>query len=371
MPRILARATSAVAIAVLAATGLPGCSDDAPDDDAAPSDSADAAATEPAAVAAAPSAGCASPGEVVAEAGPEGHERVTITSGGQERWYLRRLPPAHDGSSPVPVVLDFHGYSEGAEVHVAMSDLGTFGDAEGFVTITPHGQGPVPRWDVDLDGDDLAFVGDLLDEVEATLCVDTNRVYATGLSNGAFLTSAIACRYAARVAAVAPVAGVRDIEGCDPDRPVPVVAFHGTDDEFVTFDGSPGGAVADLPAPDGSGRSIGDLQEEGESGPGPDADAGPPPPGVPDIVAAWADRNGCEGDLAAEPVADDVTVDRYDCPAGASTELVRIEGGGHAWPGSELSAAVADIVGHTTMSISANEVMWAFFQDHPLTPGES
>lgn len=371
MPRIFAHAMSAVAVAVLVAAGLPGCSDDGPSDDAAGDDPAatDGTGTDPVAVAAAPSSGCASPAEVAAEAGPDGHERVILASGGQERWYLRRLPPAHDASSPVPVVLDLHGYSEGAEVHVVMSDLGTFGDTAGFVTITPQGQGPVPRWDVDLDGADVAFVGDLLDEVEATLCVDTNRVYVTGLSNGAFLTSAVACRYAARVAAVAPVAGVRDIDGCDPDRPVPVVAFHGTDDEFVTFDGSLGEAVADLPAPDGSGRTLGDLQEEGD--PGLDADAGPPPPTVPEIVAAWADRNGCQGDPASEPVADDVTVERYDCPAGASTELVRIEGGGHSWPGSELSAAVADIVGHTTMSISANEVMWAFFQGHPLTPDDA
>ena len=354
--------TAALAVTVVAA-GLVGCSDDDG------GDASDAGTTTtggaPGEVAAAPSAGCTSPEDVATEAGPEGQERVTTTSGGQDRWYLRHVPEAHDGSTPVPLVVDFHGYSEGAEVHVQMSALSAYGDEQGFVTVTPHGEGEVPRWDTTLDGGDMDFVGDLLDEVEASLCVDTNRIYVTGLSNGAFLTSAIACRYADRVAAVAPVAGVRDVENCEPARPVPLLAIHGTEDEFVTFDGTPGDAVANLPAPDGSGRTIGELRAEGEDTgrPAPPPDA----PTIPEIVAAWAERNGCEGPPAEEPLADDVALERYDCPTGADTGLIRIDGGGHSWPGSELSAAVEEIVGHTTMSISANEVMWEFFLDHPLT----
>ena len=54
----------------------------------------------------------------------------------------------------------------------------------------------------------MKFVGDLLDDVERTVCVDQSRVFATGLSNGAFMASAIACEYSDRVAAVAPVAGI-------------------------------------------------------------------------------------------------------------------------------------------------------------------
>lgn len=57
----------------------------------------------------------------------------------------------------------------------------------------------------------------------------------------------------------------------------------------------------------------------------------------------------------------------YSCPQGADVELYRIEGGGHSWPGSDFSARVESYVGPTTFSIDANEVMWSFFQDHPLT----
>jgi polyhydroxybutyrate depolymerase len=183
--------------------------------------------TDPARAAARPSAGCKAATPVAA-----GEEKVTLTSGGAERWYFRHVPPGYAAAKPVPVVLDLHGYSEGATVHTHMSDLGSFGDTNHFVTITPQGTGAVARWDTNLDSPDLTFIGDLLDQVGRTVCVNERRVYVTGLSNGAFLTSAVACKYADRIAAAAPVAGIRDIPGCKPARPVPVIAFHGTADGF-------------------------------------------------------------------------------------------------------------------------------------------
>ena len=77
----------------------------------------------------------------------------------------------------------------------------------------------------------------LLDEAEATLCIDTNRVYFAGLSNGAMMTSSIACELSGRVAAAGAVAGVADPDGCAFSRPVPLVAFHGTDDQFLAYTG--------------------------------------------------------------------------------------------------------------------------------------
>jgi polyhydroxybutyrate depolymerase len=298
-----------------------------------------------------PSTGCGRPSVAA------GETSETVTSGGRERAYFLHVPPAHDGTTPLPLVVDFHGYSEGGEIHVAHSALGPYGDEQGFVTITPDSGYEVPRWDVNLESEDVAMVGDLLDQAEATLCIDTRRIFVTGLSNGAFMTSAVACAYSDRVAAVAPVAGIRDIGGCSPERPVPVVAFHGTDDGFVTYEGGFGQDAADLPAPDGSGQ-VGDLIDEDEPR--------PPGPSIPEITTAWAERNGCGPEPAEEPVADDVTLLSWDCPAGAEVELYRVEGGGHTWPGSEFSGRIENIVGTTTFSISANEVMWEFFRTHPL-----
>jgi len=64
--------------------------------------------------------------------------------------YIRHVPPAHDGETPIPLVVDFHGYSEGAQIHAQHSALGPFGDQEEFVTVTPQGLGEIPRWDTGL-----------------------------------------------------------------------------------------------------------------------------------------------------------------------------------------------------------------------------
>lgn len=326
---------------------LAACSSGGDDDASAPASTT--STTDAAEVEARPSAGCGGAGVPA-----PGQTEERLTSAGVERTYIRNVP---DADGPLAMIVDFHGYSEGAAIHVQMSGLPAYGDDEGFVTLVPSGLGDPARWDVALDSPDLAFAGDLLDEAERTLCIDLARVYVTGLSNGAFMTSSVACRYADRVAAVAPVAGVQDPEGCDPDRPVPLLAVHGTDDQFVAYDGGLGERALDLPAPDGSGRT---LREAG-------APALPAGPSVPEILEAWAARNGCEGvDPETTSVGEDVDRITHDCPRGAEVELYRVDGGGHAWPGSRLSAAVESIVGFTTMTVSANELLWAFFQEHPL-----
>lgn len=348
----------AVAVVASVAMLLAACADDS-ETSATPTDpqpssraTSTTAGFEPESVPAEPSAGCDSGG------GPPAADSVeTISVAGGDREYQRHLPPGRDESTPLPLVLDFHGYSEGASIHARHSDLGSFGDDAGFVTITPQGQGAVPLWDFGADSVDVELTGAILDAEEAALCVDTNRIYVTGLSNGAMMTSTIACELEDRIAAVAPVAGIRDPDACEFDRPVPVVAFHGTEDNFVSYEGGLGPAVADLPTPDGSGDTLGEADDTIDEPAGGDS--------VPELVAAWAQRNDCEPAAEEEQVADDVTLIGFDCPSGSTTELYRVDGGGHTWPGSEFSDQIEDIVGPTTFSIDANEIMWDFFQAHP------
>ena len=304
---------------------------------------------------AAPSSGCRNTTAALAA----GEERVKLNVNAVERWYLRHVPPAHDGVKPLPLVLDLHGYLEGAVVHAVQSSLGAFGDQHGFVTITPQGLGGVPRWETAVGSDDVVFIGDMLDHVEQNLCIDRAREFVTGLSNGAMMTSVVACALADRIAAVAPVAGVTDVAGCKPARPVPVVAFHGTADPFVAYDGGLGPAVANLPAPDGSGKTL------GESG----VLERPKGPSIPEVMQAWARRNHCEGKAVEKYIAADVTELTFACPVGADVELYRVQGGGHSWPGSVFSKQIENVVGSTTDSISADAVMWDFFRTHPLTGG--
>jgi polyhydroxybutyrate depolymerase len=296
------------------------------------------------------SAGCDS-----AVAVSPGETKVTMRSGGVERWFLQQVPGAPSG--PLPLVVDIHGYSEGAEIHSKLSALGPYGDEHGFITLTPQGTGDPVRWDTGLDSPDVHFVEDLLDEAERTLCVDTSRVYVTGLSNGAFMTSTLACVLADRVAAVAPVAGIRDPKGCEPSRPVPVLAIHGTADTFVAYDGGLGESALDLPAPGGG--TLRDVPKGAVEVDG---------PSIPDITAAWAKRDGCGADDRTVEVTADVDRITWPCPKGVQVDLYRVEGGGHSWPGSPLADVIQGVVGKTTTTVSANALIWNFFQSYRLPP---
>jgi polyhydroxybutyrate depolymerase len=231
------------------------------------------------------------------------------------------------------------------------------------VTITPQiTESGVARWDYSADSADIAYIGTLLTHVENSLCVDERRVFVTGLSMGAFTTSAIACELPRRIAAVAPVAGLQAFSWCHPNRPVPVVAFQGTADPFVSYGGGPGPQALKLPATDGSNLTIGQEIKIHPHIPG-----NPLPQSIPSQVATWARRNGCASKPANSRVGSDVTLVSYPCPTNGAVRFYIIKGGGHTWPGGPAGVFPASIVGQTTTSISANDIMWSFFRAHPLT----
>jgi polyhydroxybutyrate depolymerase len=303
-----------------------------------------------------PTTNTAPPGEgpAVASAGCEAGEhpavkaeKRTMEVAGEERYFLLTVPE-DTASVPAPLIFDFHGLMEGAEVASMASLLPELGQREGFITIVPNGRGNPVRWDVGLDpadNPDMAFVEAMLDTVSAEQCVDTSRVYATGLSNGAAMTSAVACAFPNRFAAVAPVAGL--LSQCDSaDRPIPVLGFHGTADPILFFNGGTGDLGGLLTG--GTNAAVApEADLEGE--------------GYPAYVAAWAERNGCQDSFTDERIADDVIQRTYDCPAGADVVFDIVVGGGHSWPGSEFNMKLENIMGPTTPNLDASAAMWEFF----------
>jgi polyhydroxybutyrate depolymerase len=179
------------------------------------------------------------------------------------------------------------------------------------------------------------------------------------------MASAIACQYSARVAAVAPVAGIDALAHCPTTRPVPVVAFHGTADPLIHYDGTPSTVAQNLPAPDGSNKTAG--QEAKQFG---DKGIFRKGPSIPEQAASWARRNHCSTTHTTTSVTTHVALLAWSCPHHADVELYRIRGGGHSWPGSQESAEIAKVVGPTTFEISADAEMWSFFRSHPLTSSD-
>jgi polyhydroxybutyrate depolymerase len=260
----------------------------------------------------------------------------TISSGGVDRTFDVHVPASYDPTHRTPVVLDFHGYSSNAAQENLLSGMDAKSDDAGFIAVHPQGTGVTPSWNAGVccgeaaaNGvDDVAFVGDLLDELESRLCVDPTRVYATGMSNGAFLSHRLGCELADRIAAIAPVAGVVGVATCAPSRPIAVMHFHGTADTLVPYDGNPSMGFAS----------------------------------VADSFSGWADRDGCTGTPTETFAKGDSSCQTYaQCAGGVEVTLCTVTGGGHTWPGG----VPVPSLGYTTTDLSATDAMWTFFQAHP------
>jgi polyhydroxybutyrate depolymerase len=188
--------------------------------------------------------------------------------------------------------------------------------------------------------DEVAFIDALLGDLARAYPVDARRVYATGMSNGAVMAYRLAAELSARIAAVAPVAGAVAAALGPPARPVPVLHFHGTLDEYVPFLG----------------------------GKGPRSITGTPYCSVEESIRTWVRWDGCDQTPSAEVLSrdgDELRVRRQTYGGGkdgAEVVLVVVEGGGHTWPGRKSPAKV---LGKSATNISANDLMWEFFQKHP------
>lgn len=271
---------------------------------------------------------------------------LTIARPEGDRTYRLHVPSGYDGSTPVPVIFDFHGATGSAFGQEFATGFSSTANEEGFVAIYP--QGSTMGWGFthfnallrpDPEPDDVAFVGAILDQTEATLCVDAQRVYATGFSNGAWMAVRLACSLSDRIAAIAPVAGLyyppndadlNPAEDCAGERPVPVLAFHGTADGAVPFDGSDTNLLHyRLPIDD---------------------------PDGPDALESWAAHDGCAGAREVMPLSANVHIVSYgDCAGGARVALYVLDGLPHVWPSASGEHG-----------IFANDIIWQFFQDYTL-----
>jgi polyhydroxybutyrate depolymerase len=270
---------------------------------------------------------------------------------GYRRTVIVHVPTSYTGSKPVPLVLNMHGSGSTASEQEQFTGMDGTADADGFIVAYP--QALIPNgsgfdWNVPgvplvggrsvppAGADDVAFLTQLASVLEQRYCVDHSRVYATGFSGGARISSQLACDASTTIAAVAPVSGLRRPVPCSAARPVPVMAFHGTDDPVDPYDGN--------------GQAYWTYS-------------------VPQAAKDWAQQDGCAATAARSQPTPTVTLTQYTgCGGGASVELYSITGEGHEWPGGpRLRKSVTKLLGPQSSAIDANNSMWAFFQAHPMS----
>ncbi len=276
-----------------------------------------------------------------ARAATSGEITASITSGGVERGYILHVPAGYDGAKALPLVLVYHGFSLDNAFIAGYTLFGQLADTEGFIAVFPNGSGVPLRWNVNKavdQPDDVAFTGDLLDKLNANLCIDESSVYAVGYSNGGGMAQRLACDLPDRITAIGTVAAT--YTDCFAARPW--IAFHGIDDPLVPFEGG------ENPPERGGGTFMPARR----------------------VLSEWATRLGCDGLGTISRPASEVELTTYaNCVGGDGEALLySIIGGGHTWPGAyDLPV---DTVGATTKQIDATRTIWDFFSPPASTPAE-
>jgi polyhydroxybutyrate depolymerase len=282
------------------------------------------------------------------------------------RHALVYVPTNADASSPIPVVVNFHALASDPVAQMLMSDFNAIAERENFVVVYPRGlegaqvwtplPAPGPTYSLNGGGccpaacskgaDDVGFTRFLIQEYledELRLTFDTSRIYATGMSNGGFMTNRVGCQMSDIFAAIAPVAGPlmenesiawkSDPFDCEIERAVPVLHIHGLADIVVPFDGNKHLSF----------------------------------PKIEDSVQGWVERNGISSDekWTTSFSNGDVTCEGVGNTANNVT-LCKVKGGGHSWPGAPGSLCPEHGPFACTKDMVASEEIWAFFRSKTL-----
>ena len=271
----------------------------------------------------------------------------TIVSSGEKREYLLYVPKSYDRTKPTPLVISMHAAMNWPAFQMKASQWNNAADRNGFIVVYPAGTDPLhlgpSAWFMDGSRSpstmpDVRFISELIDTLEAKYNIDSKMIYANGLSNGGGMAFALSCTLSHRIAAIGAVSAAQSLpwSWCKDSTPVPMIAFHGTADPFVPFNGAPPGWLNPKPFPNES-----------------------------TWVASWARRNRCRPKPIEFAVATDVTRREYtSCANDAAVVLYTIQGGGHQWPGGKPIPEW--IVGRMSKSVDATSLMWAFFRKHRL-----
>ncbi|MEY4582231.1 MAG: hypothetical protein RL701_6934, partial [Pseudomonadota bacterium] len=217
-----------------------------------------------------------------------------------DRSYLVHIPPAFSPNTPLPVMLVFHGAGGTGEQMQAGTGFDILADQLGIVTIYPDGKAGNAPWNVGRNvcppgnfvsttDDDIAYVDQILQTVEADQCIDKRRIFATGFSMGGYFSNELGCRVGrTTLRAIAPHSGGAHSGSCD-GAPLPVLLLHGDSDSLISYQ---------------CGTNARDY---------------------------WLERNGCSADYDRADVTGGYCDFYRNCPASGAVVMCTFKGLDHGW----------------------------------------
>jgi polyhydroxybutyrate depolymerase len=266
----------------------------------------------------------------------------TLRQGGIDRTYYLYTPANYRANQPAPLILGLHGGQSQATRFAETTNFNQLADRTG--TLVAYPVGIDKNWN---DGrnsdslpqsDDVAFIRAVIDDIQRQRSVDPKKIYATGISNGGFMTQRLACELSDRITAFASVASTFAAplqSTCKTGQPISMLMINGLQDRFVPVEG---GTMTR-----GKGGTILSLQ---------------------DSMDLWRDRAGCATNPQVTRRGQTVKIMNYPrCSGNVGVANVVISDGGHTWPGGFNQPRA--LVGKTSTQIDATQYIWDFFQSQP------
>ena len=281
---------------------------------------------------------------------PSEQKTVNLTVDGNARSFIVYLPTGYNNAGKMPMIFAIHGGSGTPEGMINIANFKTIADRDKVVLVYPAGiqnnwNDGRPTTPNQLGINDVSFFYQMCDYMINNHSVDGTKIYATGISNGGFMSSRLGCELSNRIAAIAVDAATIEATtiapNCNPGRPVPAIYIHGTTDPLVPFTGgqmTAGGTAG--------GTVLSHFQ----------------------AIDKWVTINGCNSTPTITDlpdIANDGTTIKKRVYSGGtnSSEVVSyvVLNGGHTWPQGYQYLNEA-IIGKTSQDINACEVIWTFFK---------
>ena len=280
----------------------------------------------------------------------------SLASGGHTYTYSTAIPSGYSADNPTPIVVLFHGLGGNGEQAAFGSGYADLAEQENFVLVYPDGldtRGVGANWELlqlDEEGrDDVEFTRAMLEDVKQLVCVDENRIYSTGMSNGGFFSAVIACELSDVFAATFSVAGMTHPEGCQPSNPIAMGFIHGTADSVVSYSGAGSVLLAALTLSGSfTQEEIATFKVFFEQS-------------MPVEIAEFAADMGCD-EITDTDHSDDTQLRRFAGCDDSNVEVVfyTVQDGQHVWPGGFGTE------GQTTEDFDATVDGWAFLSQFTL-----
>lgn len=263
----------------------------------------------------------------------------TINVDGLKRTYLLDLPDEKNEKPPLLIVLH-GGFGSGKQARDSY-DLTPLANQHGYIVVYPDGIAREGRFEIKTwnagnccgnaaksNVDDVKFISMLIDKMVKERSIDSDKVFVTGISNGAMLAYRLACEIPEKIRAIAPVAGfILPVEKCSSS--VPIIHFHSRQDKNVPI--------------------------EGGKGQGP---SGYEFPALEEVISVWEDLNQCVDANRDTLRHGNYSLIRWrNCTT--LMEYYLTEDGGHSWPGADSKPwRRAD---DPSKALYANKLMFDFF----------